>query len=341
MPVCSKRHRRGVDPSVFVLLLPLPNPKLADDVALFTLAPHHVLVRHKALQAHWAARVDPARADPDLRAEPIAEPVRKARAGVHERPRGVDAAAERRRGALVLGDDAVRVVRAVRVDVRDGGGERGHGEDGEREGEVLRVVVFGFAWAHLCRGEGGEGEERRERRGVAEELDASGEKCFGYLRPNGGQKAFVDNQRLCSVACRWIIGLFKSDKQTQFMPCTAIVRTFASTAILTDLSLSADSPRYTAHSPSAWPITGIRVLFWMFLTSALLPRGMTRLMYWSRESSADTSARVWMAWIYVLGIAVLANADWIAFDRRCAVSFDSFPPFKIAAFPASLVHPVH
>lgn len=130
----SERYGRGVDLSVFVLLLPLADAKLADDVALVILAPHHVLVCHKALQTHWAARVDPACADPHLRAEPIPEPVRKARAGVHERPCGVDTAAERRRGAFVLGDDAVRVVRAVRVDVRDGGGEGGHGEDGEREG---------------------------------------------------------------------------------------------------------------------------------------------------------------------------------------------------------------
>lgn len=77
---------------------------------------------------------------------------------------------------------------------------------------MLRVVVFGFAWAHLGGG-WGEGGERGERCGVAEELDAGGEKCFGYLRPNGGQKAFVDNQRLCSVARRWIIGLFKGDRQ--------------------------------------------------------------------------------------------------------------------------------
>lgn len=77
---------------------------------------------------------------------------------------------------------------------------------------MLRVVIFWFAWAHLCGG-WGKGRERGECRGIAEELGARSEKCFGYLRPNGGQKAFVDNQRLCSVACRWIIGLFKGDRQ--------------------------------------------------------------------------------------------------------------------------------
>ena len=80
-------------------------------------------------------------------------------------------------------------------------------------------------------------------------------------------------------------------------------------------------------------MTGIRVLFWIFRTRLLLPLGITRSMYWSNSSSAETSARVWMACMYALGIEVFARAVWIAFESSCAVSLLSLPPFNMAALP--------
>jgi len=115
----SKWHRRYVDRSMLELLFPLSCSKLSDDVAFLIFAPHHVLVDHQSLQTNGATRMDPARADPHLRAEPIAEAVRKARAGVDESPCRVHRAAERRRCLVRLSDDRVGVVRGIRIDMFD------------------------------------------------------------------------------------------------------------------------------------------------------------------------------------------------------------------------------
>lgn len=40
-----------------------------------------------------------------------------------------------------------------------------------------------------------------------------------------------------------------------------------------------------------------------------------------------------MACMYVLRMLVFERAVWMARERSCAVSFDSFPPLRIAAFP--------
>ena len=80
-------------------------------------------------------------------------------------------------------------------------------------------------------------------------------------------------------------------------------------------------------------MTGIRVLFWMVRTRELLPLGITRSMYRSRERRAETSSLVCTAWMYVSGREVVASARWITADRRVAVFFDSFPPLRMAALP--------
>ena len=56
-------------------------------------------------------------------------------------------------------------------------------------------------------------------------------------------------------------------------------------------------------------------------------------MYRSRSRSAETSARVWMVWMYVLGRVVRDNPDDIARERSWVVREDSLPPFNIAALP--------
>ena len=134
-----------------VFFLPGLPTKLPDDVTVRAVAPQNVLVRHESLESDGPARVDPAGADPHLGAEPIAESVRKARARVDEHARRVDAAHERAAGLGRLGDDTVGVVRAVLVDVRDGGREGGHGAHGEREREVLGRVGFGWGGEHVRR----------------------------------------------------------------------------------------------------------------------------------------------------------------------------------------------
>ena len=61
--------------------------------------------------------MDPPGANPHLGTKAISEAVGEARARIDEHARRVDAADERARGGGGLGDDAVGVVRAVRVDV--------------------------------------------------------------------------------------------------------------------------------------------------------------------------------------------------------------------------------
>ena len=95
----------------------------------------------------------------------------------------------------------------------------------------------------------------------------------------------------------------------------------------------ADSSMKTLQRPSACPMTGIRVLFWIFRTRALLPLGITRSMYRSKERRDETSSLVCTVWMYVSGREVDASARWITADRRVAVFLDSLPPLRIAAFP--------
>jgi len=116
----SKRHRLRVDRSMLELPFPFSCSKLSDDVAFLVFAPHHVFVDHQPLQTNGATGVDPACADPHLRAEPIAEAVRKARAGIDESPRRVHRAAERGRCLVRLGYDRVGVMRGMGIDVLDG-----------------------------------------------------------------------------------------------------------------------------------------------------------------------------------------------------------------------------
>ena len=149
-PVTSEGHSRSVDPPVLVPLLAFTRAELAHYMALLALASQHVLVRDEALQTHWPACVDASRTDADLRAKSIAEPVREPCARVHERPRRIHPSAERRRDRLVLSDDAVRVVRRVRIDVPDCGGNRRHGEHGEGQAEVFRRVGFWGGRLHMC-----------------------------------------------------------------------------------------------------------------------------------------------------------------------------------------------
>jgi len=116
-----------------VLFLPRLPTKLPNDMTARAPTPQNVLVRHESIKSDGPARVDAAGADPNFGAEAIAETVGEARARVDEDPGRVNAADEGAAGRRGLGNDAVGVVRAVRVDVRDGRGEGGYGEHCKRE----------------------------------------------------------------------------------------------------------------------------------------------------------------------------------------------------------------
>lgn len=63
---------------MLVSLLSLAGAELASDMALRAPAFEHVLVRDEPLEPDGPPRVDAPGADPDLRAEAVAEAVRKA-----------------------------------------------------------------------------------------------------------------------------------------------------------------------------------------------------------------------------------------------------------------------
>ena len=64
--------------------------------------------------------MDLAGGDANLRAEPEAEAIRKARGGIPKDVGGIHAALEEPCCGRIIGDDGVSVMRAIAVDVRDG-----------------------------------------------------------------------------------------------------------------------------------------------------------------------------------------------------------------------------
>lgn len=195
---------------MLVSFLSLARAELANDVALRAPAFEHVLVRDEPLEPDGSPCVNASGADPDLRAEAIAEAVREARTRIHERARRVDPAAECRCRRAVLSDDAVGVVRGVRVDEAHRVRERGRRAHGEREREVLGRVRVWRRWVHVC-GEVGErmGKrgEGRERGRVAEQLDVGCKEGLRYCRPDGREEAFMNDERFCCIARGGIVCL--------------------------------------------------------------------------------------------------------------------------------------
>lgn len=86
--------------------------------------------------------------------------------------------------------------------------------------------------------------------------------------------------------------------------------------------------------PSAWPMTGILVLFWILFTNSLPPLGMTRSIYRSWASRDEISDRVETDWMKVGGMDVEERASDMRLESNVAVCKDSLPPFKIAALPS-------
>ena len=118
---CFKWEFFRLDRLMRVLSLPRFPTELPDDVTLLALAPQNILVRHESIETNRPPRMNPSRADPHLGTKTIAKTIREARARIHERAGRIDPTHERATGIGRLCDDAVRMVRAVLVDVCDGG----------------------------------------------------------------------------------------------------------------------------------------------------------------------------------------------------------------------------
>mmetsp|Transcript_24884 Transcript_24884/g.41602 ORF Transcript_24884/g.41602 Transcript_24884/m.41602 type:complete len:242 (+) Transcript_24884:936-1661(+) len=92
------------------------------------------------------------------------------------------------------------------------------------------------------------------------------------------------------------------------------------------------SSMYTWHTPSAWPMTGILVLAWMYSTSWLEPRGMTRSITWFSLSRSSMPSREVTNPISP-GSTAGARASVM---MRCRIMFErmaSLPPLSSSPFP--------
>src|SRR5579864_9360298 len=83
------------------------------------LAKQLVLVNREAFEAHGSARVQFSSADPDFRAQSVAEPVGESRGRILKNIGRVDELHEPGSDVMTLRDNRFRVPRAVPVDVLD------------------------------------------------------------------------------------------------------------------------------------------------------------------------------------------------------------------------------
>lgn len=101
------------------------------------------------------------RAHSHLRPKPVPKPIREPRTSIDKHASTINTPTERLGVGLILRDDAVRVMRGMVVDVRDGRGERGDAPDREVQVEELRFVVCWSCRDDVCC-ERGVGGKRRE-----------------------------------------------------------------------------------------------------------------------------------------------------------------------------------
>ena len=99
------------------------------------------------------------------------------------------------------------------------------------------------------------------------------------------------------------------------------------------MSRSAAASTYTWHTPSAWPMTGMRERSMMLRTNAFEPRGMIRSTYSSSASSALTSSRVCSRPSAPAGTPQRTAASCIAAKSARLVASASLPPLSSAALP--------
>src|SRR5215472_2046961 len=120
---------------------PLALDIVGDDLAA---SPQLVFVRKQSLQTNGAARVQLAVADADLCAQAVAKAVGKAGGSIVKDAGRVDFVQKDIRGLLILSNDALRVARAVMIDVFDGLVEITHDLDREFQIAVFSVPIFFF-----------------------------------------------------------------------------------------------------------------------------------------------------------------------------------------------------
>ncbi len=150
-----------------------------------------VLVSGQTLEADGAAGVDLAGRDADLRAEAVSIAVRKARRGVVEDTRGVDAGHEYFGGFRVIGDDRLGVLGAVLIDVGDSLVDVFDDLDRQLEIAVLGSPVLGCRLADV---------DDLAGRFVATEFDARVHVALDETGEEVGCDCLAHEQRLDRVA---------------------------------------------------------------------------------------------------------------------------------------------
>ncbi|KAF1858399.1 hypothetical protein Lal_00014910 [Lupinus albus] len=151
--------------------------------------------RRQAFQPDRSARVQLVVRDADLRTEAVLETVGEARRRVDHHGGRVDFAQEAHRVRVVLGDDGVRVLRRVLVDVLDGRVDAVDDLHGEDRCQVFRAPVF-FRRRRQVR----IALQDRQRFRVRAQFHFLRRVQLGQLRQHGRRDGARDEQRLHRVA---------------------------------------------------------------------------------------------------------------------------------------------
>ena len=142
-----ERHDSSIDR--FVLELFFTRPKFPNDVTFLISASHDELVCNQSLQTHRAPGVDPSSADTNLCPKPIPIAISKARACIDECTSRVNSTTEYRCGLLGLSNDAICVMRRMRVDELNGWFKWRHSSHRKNERKVLDSIRSWRGWLDM------------------------------------------------------------------------------------------------------------------------------------------------------------------------------------------------
>ena len=175
----------------------------------------HVLVRCQPFEAHRPTRMQPRRRHPNLRSQPIAEPVRKARTRIVKHTCRIHLAQKPLRTRVILGQNRIRVRGAVPVNVRDRLVQPGHNAQGQRQIAVLRMPVSHLAHNGVA--------HQRPRLGVAQQSHAAAREVHRKPRQQRRRNLAVEQHRLHRIARRRVVRLrIVDDAHRQLRVSTAV-----------------------------------------------------------------------------------------------------------------------
>lgn len=126
-----------------ILLLALTRAKLSDNASFFSLTPQDPFVDAQALQSDRSSGMRLSCRNTHFRAETVSLSIRKTSRCIPEYVCGRESSDERSCVVFGRGNDGIRVMRRMSVDVLDGGADGRDDLDSHFWAEVFRVEGFG------------------------------------------------------------------------------------------------------------------------------------------------------------------------------------------------------